>query len=85
MFGSVRERSSKGHAAADERQPFAVSAHQALAARNPQERTQALIGRAAADGGDPPGLPFLGRPYAVWRRRPELAFEINERLSQNAG
>ena len=25
---------------------------------------------------------FAGRPYSIWRDRPELAFEINERLSK---
>jgi hypothetical protein len=56
-----------------------VQPHQIEAVADPRNATEALLRTAALEQMHPN---YIGRPYDVWRHRPELAFEINERLSR---
>jgi hypothetical protein len=60
---------------------FGVSSPQIAAAAKPLSRIQDLVDGTSSEAES--GESFVGRPYSVWRERPELAFEINEALSRS--
>ena len=60
-----------------------LSTEQIAAAASPRLSIHELVAPANASSATPSHA-FAGRPYSVWRNRPELAFEINERLSKAA-